>query len=160
MDKRRAKGIGSKAGLKAVAAGIIMGQIIMTVLSMNDGPFKAVAWFLNTEFIYNVIFFLIVAVIAGHLFGQSASKAILINHKNYNLEGGKFSLFTLATSATISSCISFLIEGTDKIGTKGETPISDYIVTPVFMVLLFGLIPALIVGYWFGKQIRKHLKFK
>jgi len=160
MDKRKAKGIGSKAGLKAVTAGLVMAQIIMTIISLDDGVFKAVTWFLDTEFIYNVIFFVIVAFISGHLFGQSASKAILINHKNYNLEGVKFSLFTLATSSIVSSSISFLIEGTDKIGTKGETPLSDFIVTPVFMALLFGMVPALIVGYWYGKQIRKHLKFK
>ncbi len=160
MDKRKAKGIGSKAGLKAVTVGLVMAQIIMTVLFIDDGIFKATVWFLDTEFVYNVLFFIIIVYISGHLFGQSASKAILINHKNYNLEGVKFSLFTLATSSIISSSISFLIEGTAKIGTKGENPISDYIITPVFMVLLFGLVPALIVGYWFGKQIRKRLKFK
>ena len=160
MDKRKAQSIGSKAGLKGVTIGLVMAEIIMTLVSLDDGIFKAVFWFADYNYLLNLIFAVIILYLCGHFYGQAASKAILISHKNYNLEGFKFGIFTLFTSTVISSCISFLIEGTGKIGVKGEQPIFDYIFSPIYWVSFFGLIPAMIVGYWFGKQIRRRIKFK
>ncbi len=160
MDKRRAKGIGSKAGLKAVTLGLIIAEVIKTLAGLDNGIFKAIFWFTDYDYFLNLVIAVVIIYLCGHFYGQASSKAILINHKNYNLEGFKFGIFTLFTSTVISSCISFLILGTAEIGVKGENPISDYIITPVFIVSLYGLVPSLILGFWFGKQIRKRLKFK
>jgi len=160
MDSRKAKSLGSKAGLKAVTMGLVIAEFIMTIFSWDEGIFKAIFWFANYDYLLNIVFAVIIFFLCGHFFGQAASKAILINHKHYSLEGFKFGLFTLFVTTVVSSCISFLIEGTAKIGMRGEAPVYDYIFQPVYWVCFFGLIPALVMGYWFGKQIRKRIRFK
>ncbi len=44
-------------------------------------------------------------------------------------------------------------EGIDNIGTQGN-PFFDYIFKPMYSVLIFGLLPVLLVGIWFGRQIK------
>jgi hypothetical protein len=161
MDKRKAKHLGSKFGIRSVTAGLIMAQVIMSVFFYNksDGIIKAILWFTEKDYWLNLLAGIAILYLCGYFYGQASGKQVLINHKNYNLVGFKFAMFTLVTSTVISCCINFLMVGVDKVGRQGEHPITDYILNPILFILLFGLIPSLIIGFWFGKQLRKRLRF-
>ena len=98
-------------------------------------------------------------VICGHFYGQLAGKLILIKNWNYILTGFLIALAVILTTAFLASWTGFIQEGIDNIGTNDD-PFFDYIFKPMYWVTLFGLIPALLVGIWFGGQIKKEGKIK
>jgi uncharacterized membrane protein len=96
-------------------------------------------------------------LICGHIYGQLAGKLILIGKWNYALTGFLISLAVILTTAFFASWTGFIQEGIDNIGANDD-PFFDYIFKPVYSVTMIGLIPALIVGVWFGKRIKNKEK--
>lgn len=163
MDKRKAKHLGGKFGLRAVTGGLFMAQIVMTIFFYNnnksDGILKAFFWFTETNFWLSLVTGISVLYICGYFYGQFCGRQVLINHKNYNLVGFKYALFALLVPTVSASFINFLIVGIDKVGQSKANPIVDSFLTPIPIIFLFGLVPALLMGYWFGKQLRRRLRF-
>jgi hypothetical protein len=93
----------------------------------------------------------------AYLSGRLAAVEILIKNKDYSLTGIKYGLLTLWTATIIGSSVGFLQEGLDNIGTA-DNPFEDYYYKPFFWVTIFGIIPAILVGQWFGRQIKKQGK--
>jgi len=79
----------------------------------------------------------------------------LIKNKNEILIGITTGLIVILVSSFLSSWIGFFQEGIDNIGTN-DNPFFDYIFKPVYWVSLFGFIPGIIVGIWYGKKIKKY----
>ncbi len=68
--------------------------------------------------------------------------------------GMKYRLLTLITGTLIGSSVGFIQEGIDNIGGFG-TPFYDYYFKPLYWVTMFGIIPAIAVGLWSGRQIKR-----
>lgn len=155
MTEVEAKKIGSRQGLIFVIVGLLIAQFIMVWFSSDNSIIEGFFWFTTFNYNFNVIIGILIMLISGHLFGQIAGKAILIKKRNYVLMGFLCGMAILMTTAFLSSWIGFFQEGISKIGTE-DNPFVDYIYKPIFWILFFGLIPVLVVGTWFGKQIKKH----
>ncbi len=159
MDEKRARSIGSKQGLYAVTLGLVIAQVIMTILSIENGIYKAIIWFYDFDDILSICFVIPVVYLCGHLFGQGAGKAILKRHKNFTWIGIKFGFLTLFIAVFTSSMIDFIEYGIPKIGTRGEQPFIQYMLEPMMMQTLIGTIPALLIGLWCGSAIKKRRRF-
>ena len=70
------------------------------------------------------------------------------------MDRSKYGLITLVTGTLIGSSVGFIQEGIDNIG-GFSNPFYDYYFKPLYWVTMFGLIPVVIVGLWFGRQIKK-----
>ena len=85
---------------------------------------------------------------------QATGKLIIIKKWNSTLTGFLTGMAVILTTSFLASWTGFFQEGIDKVSTPDD-PFFDYIVKPVYWVTFFGLIPALVVGAWFGRQIKK-----
>ena len=139
MKKSEAKRIGSKLAVKSILIGLLIAQCIMTLFASDSGVIKAIFWFTDFDYLFNIIFAVIVSITVSHFFGKLTGFAILI------------------VSSFISSWVGFFQEGIDNVGTHDD-PFYDYIFKPVYAVTFFGFLPVLIVGSWYGRQIKKHAK--
>jgi hypothetical protein len=64
--------------------------------------------------------------------------------------GVKYGFLTLLTATLIGSSVGFIQEGVGK-----YNALYDYYFKPLYWVTMFGIIPVLLVGLWFGRQIKK-----
>jgi len=154
MTEEKAKKIGSREGLKSVGIGLLIAQLIMTWLSSNAGLVKGFFGFVNFRYPLNLVMGAIIMLLCGHFFGKWTGFEILIKKRNHAWVGIKYGMATLLTTAFLASWIGFFQEGMDNIGTD-DNPFNAYIFKPVFWIAVFGLIPVLLVGIWFGRQIKK-----
>ena len=159
MEEKKAKQIGSKQGIIAVTLGIGITQVIMVVLSIQNGILKALFWFDDFDDILSICLVVPIVYLCGHFFGQSSGKSILKRHKNYTWVGFKFGFYTLFISIVTSSLIDFIQYGVEKVGERGQQPFMQYVLIPMFFQTLIGIIPALLIGLWFGASIKKKRKF-
>lgn len=160
MTINEAKKIGSKQGLISVGIGLLIAQLIMTLMfSTGQGFIKAFFWFTDISYWLNFLIGIFIMLACGHFYGQLAGKLILIKKWNYVLTGSLIGLAVILTTIFFASWTGFIQEGINNIGTIDD-PFFDYIFKPMYWVTMFGFIPALIVGIWFGKKIKKKGKEK
>jgi hypothetical protein len=159
MTATEAKKIGGKQGLIFGGLGILIAQLIMTAMISSDQSFfKAFVWFLDVDYKLNLFIGCIIMLLCGYCYGKIAGRAILIKQRNFILVGFLSAMAVLLTTAFLAGWVGFFQEGIDNIGTN-DNPFEDYIFKPFFWITLFGIIPALLVGIWFGILIkRKGLK--
>jgi len=149
-----AKKVGSNQALKSVGIGLLIAQLIMTLLSSDGGFLKELLWFTHFGHNLNLAIGAIIMLISGYYFGQRAGYEILIKKKDYTWVGFKYGIIILMTTAFFASWTGFFQEGIRLMGTN-DNPFIDYIYKPLFWVFIFVLFPVLIVGFWFGKQIKE-----
>jgi hypothetical protein len=155
MTEVEAKKIGSRQGIISVVVGLIIAQLIMTFLSTSDEGFiKAFFWFSTISYKLNIFIGAIIMLLCGHFYGQIAGTQIIIKKRNFILVGFLCGMAVLLTTAFLCGWTGFFQEGIDNIGTN-DNPFEDYIFKPLFWVTVFGVIPALFVGIWFGGQIKR-----
>jgi hypothetical protein len=155
MTEVEARKIGSRQGLICSGLGVLIAQLIMTaMISSDQGFFKAFFWFARVNYKLNLFVGIVILLLCGHFYGQIAGKAILTKKKNFVLVGFLTGMAVLLTTAFLAGWTGFFQEGIDNIGTN-DNPFEDYIFKPLFWVTIFGIIPALLVGIWFGGQIKK-----
>jgi ribose/xylose/arabinose/galactoside ABC-type transport system permease subunit len=155
MDVIRAEKIGSRQAIKCVTVGLIIAQLIMTLLTSGDGFVNGFFWLLDeNDFKLNILIGVICMYLCGHFYGRRAGYEIIIRKRNNFLVGFIAGLLIIVTATFLTSWVGFFQEGVDNIGSN-DNPFSDYILTPVFCVTIFGLIPCLFVGLWFGYSIKK-----
>jgi hypothetical protein len=160
MTITEAKNIGSRQGLISVVLGLLIAQLIMTLMiSTEEGFIKAFFWFTEIDYWINILIGALIMLSCGHFYGQLAGKLILIKKWNFVLTGFLIGLAVILTTTFFASWTGFFQEGIDNIRTQDD-PFFDYIFKPMFWVTMFGLIPALIVGAWFGGRIKKKGKEK
>lgn len=160
MTITEAKRIGSRQGLISVGLGVLIAQLIMTLLiSTNQGFIKAFFWFIDVDYWVNILIGVIIMFVCGYFYGQLAGKLIIIKKWNSIMVGFLTGLAVILTTSFFASWTGFIQEGIANIGTHDD-PFFDYIFKPMYWVTLFGLIPALLVGVWFGSRIKKKGKEK
>jgi hypothetical protein len=153
MTREIAENIGIKVALKSVTIGILIAYLIPTILVIGDG-IQAVLWIFKISYWINIVIGILIFYACGYYFGKKAGIEILINKKDYQKVGAKYGFLTLIVTAFLSSWIGFFQEGIDSVGTI-DNPFEDYIFKPMFWILLFGFLPAILVGMLFGKWIKK-----
>jgi len=153
MSKIEAKRIGSRQGLFSVGLGLLIAQLIMTWLSSENGIIKGFFWFSTISYKLNILVGAIIMLLSGHFYGEIAGIQIIIKKRNFILIGFLTGFAVLITTAFLCGWTGFFQEGIHNIGTEDD-PFEDYIFKPLFWVTMFGLIPAFVVGIWFGGQIK------
>ncbi|WP_373060435.1 hypothetical protein [Zunongwangia sp. H14] len=155
MTLTEAKKIGSRQGLISVGLGLLIAQLIMTLMiSTDEGFIKAFFWFTDIDYWINILIGAVIMLACGHFYGQLAGKLILIKKWKSVLTGFLIGLAVILTTTFFASWTGFIQEGIDNIGTNDD-PFFDYIFKPMYWVTMFGLIPAVVVGAWFGGRIKK-----
>jgi len=154
ITPNQAKKIGSRQALISVLLGLLVANLIMTVLvAPYEGYLKAFFWLADVGYLVNILVGVVLILFLGHLFGQQAGKLILIKNWNHFLVGPITGLVILFASVFLASWVGFFQEGLDFMGSYLH-PFYDYIVKPVSAVMYFGAIPVLFVGLWFGYRIQ------
>ncbi len=153
MTVIKAKQIGSKQGLISVGLGLLIAQLIMTWMSSDNGIIKGFLWFTTINYKLNIFIGAIIMLLCGHFYGQIAGTQIIIKKRNFILIGFFTGIAVLITTAFLCGWTGFFQEGIHNIGTD-DNPFQDYIFKPLFWVTIFGIIPAFLVGIWFGGQIK------
>jgi hypothetical protein len=159
MTQQDAKNIGSKQAIKSVLIGILIAQGFMTLLASEGSFLESFLWFSDFNYILNILTAVVVMFICGHFFGQKAGYQILIQKREASWTGFKFGLLILLVTSFCGSLIGFFQEGVEYIGSSNQNPFLDYIVMPMVMVLLVGIIPVTLIGIWFGKKIEKQIRY-
>ncbi|MEI6946714.1 hypothetical protein V9K67_05885 [Paraflavisolibacter sp. H34] len=155
MTAEEAKKIGSRQGLISIGWGLIIAQLIMTLfISLDKGFIKAFFWFANVEYKLNILIGAIIMLLCGHFYGQIAGTQIIVKNRNFIVVGILCGMAVLLTTAFLCGWTGFFQEGLDNTGTN-DNPFEDYIYKPFFWVTTFGIVPALLVGIWFGGQIKR-----
>ncbi len=156
MDINTAKQIGQRLAIKSGLIGLLIAYSIFGGLLYSWGMelWKAVFWIFDVEFWYSLIVGAIGLMTMAYIFGRLAGVEILIKKRNELLTGIKYGLLTLVTGTLIGSSVGFIQEGIDNFG--GFTnPIYDYYFKPMYWVTIYGIVPVIIVGLWFGRQIKR-----
>jgi len=162
VDRKAAKQIGQRLAIKSGLIGLVIAYALFGWVSYgwDSNLFKAIFWIVDVEFWYHLLIGTVGLLAMGYFFGQLAGVDILIKKKNDLLTGVKYGLLTLVTGTLIGSSVGFIQEGIDDIGGFGN-PFYDYYFKPMYWVTIFGIVPVIVVGLWFGRQIKRHgLKFK
>ena len=157
MTTETAQRIGSIEALKCVTIGLVTAELIMALLSSDEGFFHGLFWFTSVDYKLNLFIAVILLYACGYLFGQVAGKVIIIKGWNYLLTGVLFGFLIIMTTAFLSGWTGFFREGINETGPYAD-PFNDYIIKPVVLVTIFGFIPTLFTGLWFGYSIRKKRK--
>jgi len=157
MVQMTARQIGSRIAIKSTLIGIVIAYLIMTSLIALDEGLMAILWILEVDYWPNLLLGAIGLTFMGFVFGRMAGTEIIEKKKDHSWVGIKYGFITLITGTLIGSTLGFLQEGLDNIGTH-DNPFEDYYFKPLFWVVIFGLIPVILVGLWFGSTIKKHEK--
>lgn len=156
MDPRSAKHIGQRLALKSALIGLFIAYILYARVTYGwDEKFsKAVFWIFDVEYWYHLLIGATGLLAMAYFFGRLAGVDILVKQKNEIRTGIQYGLMTLFTGTLIGSSVAFIEEG---IGNMGgfSNPFYDYYFKPMYWVTIFGIVPAIIVGVWFGRQIKK-----
>lgn len=142
--------IGYRQAFKAITIGLAVAYLIMALMA---GPF----WLFEFDYAPTLIFAAIVLYGTGYLFGGLAGKFILI--KRYpSVLVGLISGFLIIWSATfVGSLVGFFNEGLPNRSPINE-PFEDYILKPILMVSIWGFIPIVAIGIWYGWSIKRRAK--
>lgn len=160
MTITEAKRIGSRQGLISAGVGLLIAQFIMVLMfSIDKEPIEAFLWFTDFEYSLNIVIGVTIMFICGYFYGQLGGKLILIKSWNYIVTGVVIGLAVLLSTTFLASWTGFIQEGIDNTGPL-DNPFFDYIIKPMYWVTMFGVIPALLIGVWFGFQVKRKGKIK
>lgn len=154
MDKKTAKIIGRKRAFESVTIGVVIFYVIGVLLFSNEG-LRSLLWLQYLD-LYNWIFianWIITFYVLAIFVGNYAGKEILSRKKNHLIVGVKSGVLILCFAAVFGCLLGFITEGIENIG-SGDNPFVDYFMKPIFWIVIFGLVPSILVGLFFGWRIK------
>jgi hypothetical protein len=155
MTPSEAKKIGRRQGLIAAALGMLIAELIMvSMFTADQGLVGSLQWYSQSEYGLNILVGLVVLALCGAFYGQLAGRLILVRRWNAPGTGILISLAVLVTTAFLAGWMGYFGEGIHQPGSLSD-PFVDYILKPAYWIILFGTVPALLVGIWFGVTIRR-----
>jgi hypothetical protein len=154
MRDKKAMNTGSRLALQSALIGLSIAYFLMSWVS-NDGynGLFGLFWILNVDYFRNVFTGALVLIVAGVLLGRQAGLRIIVEHANPYWIGIKCGLLTLWTAALAGSMVGFFGEGLVQITNAGT--FHNYLFKPMYWVTIFGMIPAILVGAWYGKRVQR-----
>ncbi len=154
MDKKSAFIIGRKRAFESVTIGVALFYLVGVFLFSNEG-LRSLLWLqyldlYNWLFIANwIITFYVLAIFVGNYAGFE----ILSRKKSALIVGVKSGVIILCLAAVIGCLLGFITEGIENMG-SGDNIFVDYFMKPVFWIVIYGVIPAILVGIFFGWRIK------
>ena len=128
MTITEAKKIGSRQGLISVGLGLLIAQLIMTLLiSTDEGFIDAFLWFTDIDYWINILIGVVIMLACGHFYGELAGKLILIRKWNFVLTGFLIGLAVILTTTFFAGWTGFIQEGIDNIGTMTTHSLTIYL---------------------------------
>lgn len=121
--------------------------------SWEQNFIRSLLWIFHVEFWYHLLIGALGLLLSSIFFGKLAGSDILVKGKNVNLTGVKYSFLTLISATILGSTVGFIEEGV--IRNELTDAIYDYYLKPLYWVGIFGFIPAVLIGLWFGRTIRR-----
>lgn len=152
MTKESAEKIRIRFATISASIGIVLAYLIPTWIFW-DGTSKSLTWIFDISFWFNVIMGIAFFYGMRYFFGKKAGIEILIKKRNYILTGIKYGILTLITATFLTSLIGFFQEAIDNNG-GFSNPFYDYIFKPMYWILMYGILPAIVVGVLFGLTIK------
>ncbi len=149
MNPKLAKRIGIEKALLSATIGILIAFLFMTILA--GGNFL---WLVEWKYPINLIIGITVFFGLALIFGKNAGYVILVKRKDSERVGAKYGFLILLITAFLAGWTGFVQEGMEPYDTFWES-FEDYIFKPFFWIMVIGFIPAIIVGIYFGRWIRK-----
>ena len=141
------KKIGYRQAFKAITVGLVIAYVIMALMA---GPF----WLFQFDYAPTILFAAVMIYIAGYFVGGLTSIWISKQSRLAILFGIIGGFLIVWTGTFFGSLVGFMKEGLPNNSEISE-PIHDYIYKPLGLVTIFGLLPIIIVGIWFGLSIKK-----
>jgi hypothetical protein len=146
-DINTAKRIGYRQAFKAITIGLAVAYFIMALIG---GPF----WLFGFDYAPTLIFAAIVLYITGYLFGGIAGKLIILRKYSPVLVGLISGFLIIWSGTFVGSLVGFFNEGLPNKSSISD-PFEDYILTPIVTVSVFGFVPTVIIGIWYGWSIKR-----
>ena len=157
MTVAEAKRTGSTQALIAGGAGIVIAQFIMTLFYGSERSLiDRLCGFWGEGHAANILIGIAILLTFAHIYGQIAGRAILISGRHYLLWGCLCGMAVLLSTALLCGWTGFVQEGIPLLGTD-DNPYEDYIFKPFLWVSIIGLLPALLLGAWFGWRLRRRV---
>lgn len=171
MDIELAKKIGRIKSLKSATIGVILIYIIFVIGADKEGFAYSLFWVFTYQYRINILIGILIFYFFAYIVGGKAGYEILIEKKRwYKLLGIKHAMFVLLITAFLFGWTGYFQEGLSvpEIFSDAPTefieeykaqqePFYDYVFKPFFWITLVGSIPAVIVGMFFGRSIKKSL---
>lgn len=147
-DISRAKKIGYRQAFKAITAGLVVAYSLMALLSLDA------LWLFKFSYLLNIVAGIAAIYAAGFLFGGMAGVFILIKNRSHVLIGIGCGFVITWTATFLASLIGLFKEGLH----VSDTPFTDYVFKPLWWITLFGFLPIVFVGFWFGNSVKAKSK--
>jgi hypothetical protein len=148
-DFSTVKKIGYRQAFKAVTVGLVIAYVIMALMA---GPL----WLFQFDYAPTILFAAFMIYVAGYFFGGLTGIWISKQSRLSILFGIIGGFLIVWTATFFGSLVGFMKEGLPNQSEISE-PIHDYIYKPMALVTIFGFLPIILVGIWFGLSIKKKL---
>jgi len=146
-DFKTIKKIGYTQAFKAITVGLAIAYLIMSLMA---GPF----WLFQVDYSPTIIFAAITTYFVGYYFG-GLTAIWIFKKKRLAILFGIIGGFLIVWCATfIGSLVELIKEGLPNKSEISE-PFHDYVYKPMALVTMFGFLPIVLVGIWFGLSIKK-----
>jgi len=153
--EKAAKRIGGKYGMISGAIGLTIAQLLFTfILTTGGGMMNNFFWFLETGFGMNLLVGVMILFLLGNYVGQKAGKAIIVRKINAGLIGVLTGCTVLVLTVFFASWYGFFQEGIKNTGSIMDAFIA-YVARPTIAIGMFGGLPAIIIGLWFGYTVKR-----
>ena len=153
MTVERARAIGRAQAIKSVSLGLVIAYLMMAWLCRD------VAWLGDVSYWTNLVFAAAVMFGCAYVYGGWVGTAILEHQRNPGWVGVQYGLLTLLTAPFLAGWVGFFQAGFFHADTfivdTYQNLFFNFVAKPVTMVGVFGLLPALLVGMWFGNSIKR-----
>lgn len=142
MTIKEAKRLGSQEAIGSVFIGFVIAYLIASPF------FGGLLWIAKSNFKENLVIGMVIMLVSGYIYGRRAGYEILIKKRDHTWVGFKYGFLTLFTTAFFSGWIGFFREGIY------EPDSFSYIFLPLIWITVFGIVPVVLIGFWFGRQIK------
>lgn len=142
-----AQAVGYQQAFKAITAGLLAAYLILALL---DDPL----WLFTFDYVPNLLFATLILYGTGYLLGGISGKLILLKKYPAVLVGIVSGFLMTGIAAFLGGFPAFFKEGLQNASGFQEA-FEDYILKPVVMIWLWGSIPILGIGIWYGTSVKR-----